>query len=186
MKILKYHPCEIEHILRTLCILVDTREQDTVRARKRYGQFGCEFERKALKFGDYSARLTGLDGEEISLENIACIERKMDLGELCGCFCGDEECGHRGRFKRELERCAAAGAHMHLLIENDNLDNAYAGCYRSRMHPKALLGTLDSWCIKYRFTPHYISEERSGERIRDILYREARAYLEKQEMEEDA
>lgn len=182
----KYHPCEIERILRSMVILVDTREQDTARARIRYEQFGCEIERKALKFGDYSARLTGLEGEEINLENVVCVERKMDLDELCGCFCNNKECKNRDRFEREFERCRDSGAHMHLLIENDSLDNAYAGCYRSRMLPKALMASLLSWCIKYRFTPHFISSQRSGLLIHDILYREARAYLEEQEADNDA
>lgn len=177
----KYHPCEIERILRSMVILVDTREQDTARARKRYKQFGCEFERKALKFGDYSARLTGLDGEGINLEGVVCVERKMDLDELCNCFCQGRE-----RFHREFERALAAGAHVYLLIENDNLDNAYAGAYRSRMNPKALTASILAWSIEFGIIPLFISADRSGQLTRDILYREARAYLERQEATEDA
>ena len=175
----KYHPTEIEHILRSFTILVDTREQDTPRARARYKQFGCEYERKALRFGDYSARLTGLEGEEISLENVICVERKMDLGELCSCFCQGRE-----RFRREFERAKNAGAVVYLLIENDSLDAAYKGSYRSRMHPNALTASIFSWCIEFEIVPLFISSERSGQLIHDILYREARWWLEKQEVAE--
>lgn len=179
MPVKKYHPVEIDRILKTLVILVDTREQDTERARKRYAQFGCEHERKALRFGDYSARLTGLEGEEISLENVVSVERKMDLDELCGCFCHGRE-----RFRREFERALTAGAHVYLLIENDSLDAAYKGAYRSRMNPRALTASILSWCIEFGIMPLFISSERSGRLIRDILYREARRWLEQQEVAE--
>lgn len=175
----KYHPCELEQILHSMVILVDTREQNTVRAKKRYKQFGCEFERKPLKFGDYSARLTGLNGEEINLESIVCIERKMNLDELCGCFCQG-----RKRFYREFERALATGAHVYLLIENDNLDNAYAGTYCSQMNPRALTASILAWSIKFKIIPFFISSDRSGQLIHDIFYREARAYLEKKENED--
>lgn len=175
----KYHPAEIEHILKSLTILVDTREQDTPRARARYKQFGCEYERKALKFGDYSAQLTGLDGETINLENTVSVERKMNLDELCNCFCQGRE-----RFRREFERARTAGAAVYLVIENDNLDNAYNGAYRSRMNPNALTASFFSWCIEFNIIPVFISEKRSGKVIRDILYREARWWLEKQEVTE--
>lgn len=175
----KYHPAEIEHILKSLTILVDTREQPTLRASERYAQFGCEFERRALRFGDYSARLTGIDGEEISLESVICIERKMDLGELCNCFCRGRE-----RFRREFERAKNAGAVVYLLIENDSLDAAYEGTYRSKMHPNSLTASIFSWCIEFEIVPLFISSKRSGKLIHDILYREARWWLEKQEVEE--
>ena len=176
----KYHPVEVDRILKTMVILVDTREQQTARAESRYRQFGCEYERDTLKFGDYSARLTGLNGEEISLKNIVCIERKMDLDELCGCFCHGRE-----RFRKEFERAQEAGAAVYLLIENDSLDTAYRGSYRSRMNPRALTASIFSWCIEFGITPLFISSNNSGRLIHDILYREARWWLEQQEVEEN-
>ena len=181
MNITKYHPCEIEKILRTMVILVDTREQNTPKAKKRYSQFGCEVERKALKFGDYSARLTGLDGEEINLESIVCIERKMGLDELCSCFCHGRE-----RFRREFERALNVNAKVYLLIENDTLDDAYAGAYRSKMSANSLTASILAWSIEFGIMPYFISSQRSGKLIHDILYREAKAYLERQEVLEDA
>ena len=175
----KYHPSEIEAILRSLVVLVDTREQDTARARRRYESFGIPFERKALKFGDYSAKMKTANGEEISLENAVAIERKMNLDELCNCFCQGRE-----RFKREFQRATAAGAHIYLLIENDSLDNAYSGRYRSRMNPKSLTASIFAWCIEFNIVPMFISAERSGQVIHDILYREAKWFLESEVMTE--
>lgn len=176
----KYNPPEIEKILRTLVVLVDTREQDTARARERYAGFERPIDRKALKFGDYSARLTGLNGEEISLENVVSIERKMSLDELCGCFCGGRE-----RFRREFQRAKDAGASVYLLIENSSLDSAYIGAYNSKMSPNSLTASILAWSIEFGITPLFISAARSGRIIKDILYREARWYLEGLEADSD-
>ena len=41
--------------LKTMGVYVDTREQDTIRARKRIQTIGLPIQRKALTFGDYRA-----------------------------------------------------------------------------------------------------------------------------------
>ena len=176
----KYHPCEIEQILRTLVVLVDTREQCTARARRRYEAFGVPYERAALNFGDYSAKLTGLAGEEIDLRSIAVIERKMNLDELCSCFCHGRE-----RFRREFQRATGAGAKVYLLIEDDSLDRAYAGAYCSRMLPQSLTASIFAWSIEFGIIPLFISHDRTGKLIHDIMHREARWYLENLEAADD-
>lgn len=42
---------EVENCLRSMEVLVDTREQDTERARERYNRFPCEYVRQALSYG---------------------------------------------------------------------------------------------------------------------------------------
>ena len=37
---------EVDDCLRSMVILVDTREQDTKRARERYGRFPCDYVRQ--------------------------------------------------------------------------------------------------------------------------------------------
>lgn len=178
MRVPKYHPCEIDRMLKSLVVLVDTREQPTERAKKRYEQFGCAYERKALKFGDYSAIITDIEGNEVSFENVAVVERKMNLDELCNCFCQG-----RKRFRKEFEKALNAHAHVYLLIENNSLDDAYNGTYRSKMTANSLTASIYAWCIEFEIVPLFISEKLSGKAIKDILYREAKWYLEKQEKE---
>lgn len=67
----------VDKALSTMAVLCDTREQDTLRARKRFKQIGVPIERAALSFGDYSVRCDVLD-----LRDNVAIERKMDLSEL--------------------------------------------------------------------------------------------------------
>lgn len=170
-----YHPTEIEQILSTLVLLVDTREQPNKRAERRYAQTGLPIRRQKLDFGDYSCAATGLNGEEISLANRVVIERKMSTDELCMCFCRERE-----RFKREMLRAKESGAAVYLLIENSSLDSMYAHKYRSAMHENALVGSLFDWMLKFGITPLFVSEERTGKVIANILLREMRWYLESQ------
>ena len=103
---------EQQEVLRTMEILVDTREQPTERAKKRYQRFGCPHLRCTLSYGDYSYNATLPDGTKIydiseTVSPVCVVERKMSLDELAACFCSG-----RLRFIREFERAANAGARI--------------------------------------------------------------------------
>ena len=162
------HPVEVKRQLSGLVCLVDTREQDTPRARRRLDGIGLPIERTALLFGDYSARCGALD-----LRNAVSIERKMDLDEIANCYCRD-----RPRFEREFERARTAGAKVYLLVENGSWEQAYTGRYRSRMRPEALVASITAWLARYNCQLLFCREETSGKLIRDILFREMKERLE--------
>lgn len=166
------HPVEISQILNTLTVLVDTREQPNSRFRKRLKDMGVPIERRKLNFGDYSAEVTLLDNSAFSLENEVCIERKMNLDEICQCYCKQ-----RGRFTREFERAQAANAKMYLLIENANWEKAYSGEYRSQMTSSALVASLTAWLARYNCQLIFCEDKTSGKLIREILYREMKERL---------
>jgi ERCC4-type nuclease len=162
------HPVEIKRQLDSLVCLVDTREQDTIRARRRIESIGLPIERVALNFGDYSARCGAID-----LSGKVVIERKMDLTELCGCYCQS-----RKRFEREFLRAKDANAKVYLLIENASWEKAYGGQYRSKMRPESLVASITAWLARYRCQLIFCREETSGKLIHDILYREMKQALE--------
>lgn len=168
------HPSEIDGILKTFKIKIDTREQPTERSKMRYKQFGCQYERQKLNFGDYTAAVTMPDDSELSLANIAVIERKMNADEICGCFTHD-----RARFSREFERAQEAGAKTYLLLENLTWEIAYSGKYRSQMKPQAFTASMLAWLARYNCQILMCKSETSGKLIHDILYREAKEYLER-------
>ena len=159
--------------LKTMVCLIDTREQDTIRARKRIQTIGLPIQRKALPFGDYSAFCTLQNGEVYSLENLISIERKMNLDEIAMCYTRE-----RPRFKREFERARAAGAKVYLLIENGDWEKAYTGSYRSQVKPEALTASIIAWLARYNCQLLFCKEETSGKLIRDVLYREMKERLE--------
>ena len=169
-------PHEIEEALKGMVVLVDTREQDTARLRVRLKDMKCEYERCKLDFGDYSAKIP-INGEWHTL-NIA-VERKMDLSELAQCYCNG-----RKRFEREFERAQTAGAKIYLLIENATWEDAYTGNYRSKMNPQALIASILAWLSRYRCQVIFCRQRTSGRLIYDILYREAREYLERTMLDE--
>lgn len=159
---------DVHKELSSMTILCDSREQDTMRARKRFKQMGVPIERVALSFGDYSAKCDALD-----LRESVAIERKMDLSELAHCYCQD-----RKRFVREFERAKEAGAKLYLLVENGSLDEAYSGHYRAKVHPKSLTASMLAWLARYNCQILFCSAENSGQVIHDVLYRELKERLE--------
>lgn len=112
-------------------------------------------------------------GTELDLSGSVAIERKMDLDELCGCFCRS-----RDRFEREFIRAKNADAKLYLLIENGTWEKAYAGKYRSRMQPKAFVASLTAWLARYNCQIIFCEPATTGKLIREVLYRELKERLE--------
>lgn len=164
---------EVEKALKTMVVYCDSREQPTVRAKRRLEMIGLPVERKALPFGDYSAYCTLPNGEHYSLEDKVSIERKMNLGELAMCYTRE-----RPRFIREFERSAALNATVYLVVENADWEKVYNGTYRSKMEPKAFSASIHAWPAKYGCHVYFCKEDTTGLLIRDILYREMKYHLE--------
>lgn len=162
---------EIESCLNSITILVDSREQPSERAEKRYKSFQCSFKRQKLDFGDYSATFW-LDNTEVQIP--VAIERKMSLEELSSCFTHD-----RKRFKAEFERAKKAGATMYLLVENATWENLINGKYKTKYNPKAFLASITAWSARYNLKIVFCKSETSGKLIAEILYRELKEALER-------
>lgn len=167
------HPVELQRCLSSLVLLVDTREQPTESLKRRIEATGFPHERCKLDFGDYSCKCVLPGGEALDFSSKIAIERKMSLDELCLCF-GKE----RGRFEREFERAKIAGCRVYLLVENATWENAYNGKYRSLLNPKALIASIDAYRARYDMRLDFCKAETTGKRIRDILYRESKEYIE--------
>ena len=166
MEILK-----IEECLKSMIILVDTREQNSERAKRRYNAFSCPYKRQKLDYGDYSASFM-LDGTETQIK--AAVERKMNLEELSNCLTHD-----RDRFKREFERAADDGASVYLLVEDASWEKLITGKYNTRFNSKAFFASLTAWMARYDIKPIFCRNEISGRLIQEILYRELKERLER-------
>lgn len=170
---------EQKAVLASMSILVDSREHDTPRARKRYKAFGVPCERATLSYGDYTCQCVlpggrGLYDVSGTISPLFMVERKMDLNELADCFTHSRE-----RFKREFERAAEANAKAYLLVENATWENLLNGNYRSRLHPSAFAASLTAWMVRYGLNVTFCKEESSGRIIREICYRELKERLER-------
>lgn len=173
---------EQQEVLKTFEILCDSREQDTERARKRYASFGVPYKNKVtLSYGDYAYNATLPNGIKIydesqTIEPICCIERKMDLTELAGCFTHSRE-----RFKKEFERAIDKGCRIYLICENANWENLINGRYRSKFNSNAFTASTIAWMIRYNMNLIFCKEETSGKIIKEILYRDLKERLERSE-----
>jgi len=172
---------EQEKVLKSMEILIDTREQPTERARKRYERFGCPYRRATLSYGDYACNAVLPGGEAIydpkkTVEPLCVVERKMSLDELAACFCKG-----RQRFTNEFERAAAAGARIYLIAENATWENLLNGKYRTNMNPVAFKASVVAFMVRYNVNLVFCKEESSGELIKEILYRDLKERLERGE-----
>lgn len=175
-------PIEIEQVLDSMVILRDTREQDTARARRRYKAFGIPCRKAVLDYGDYTYNAALPSGsiydETDRIMPLCAIERKMNLDELAQCFTHD-----RKRFEAEMLRCQQHGGRMYLLIENGTWELLLLGKYRSRFRPKAFLGSLTAWMVRYDLQVFFCKEDTSPTLIREILYRDLKERLTKGEFD---
>lgn len=151
--------------------LVDSREQDTPRLRRRLKDIGIPHERQKLNVGDYSAKFPMPDGSWVQLP--VSLERKMDATELAGCYCQQ-----RARFEREFERARETNTKLYLLIESTSWEEIYSGQYRSHMKPKALVASILAWLARYDCQIIFCEPRTTGKLIHDILYREGKEMLE--------
>ena len=174
------HPVDIETCLDSMAILIDRREQETEKAKKRYSAFSVPYSHATLDYGDYTYNfmlpskkwLYGADTLEKRIFPPVSIERKMNLDELAQCFTRD-----RKRFVAEFERAKEHGARIYLLVENANFENLINGKYKSRFQAKAYLASVTAFLARYDMKIIMCKAETSGKLIKEILYRELRARL---------
>jgi ERCC4-type nuclease len=170
---------DVEDVMKTFSVIVDTREQDTPKAADRYRAFGVPYERATLYYGDYCAQVVLPDGDKLhdtsrTIRAACAVERKMSLDELAMCFTRE-----RSRFKREFERAAECGAKVYLLVENATWEGIIGHRYRSRFRPEAFIASLTAWMVRYNMTPVFCKADSSGRVIKEILYRDMKERMEK-------
>lgn len=175
---------EQQEVLQSIEILVDTREQPTRRAMKRYERFKCPHRRCTLSYGDYAYNATLPDGKQIydvteTISPACVIERKMSLDELAACFCKGRE-----RFVKEFERARESNARVFMIVENANWENLLNGKYRTKMNVNAFVASLVAFMVRYNMNLLFCKEETSGDLIKEILYRDLKERLERGEFDE--
>lgn len=168
-------PREMENVLNTIFLLVDTREQPTEKYYKRIEAVGFPYRRQKLDFGDYSCGYLAQDGLEVLLDKELVVERKMNLDEICGNFTKG-----RDRFAREFERATQNGAKVHLIVENGNYEKILNGKYRSKLNSNSLLASFLAFADRYDITVHFCKPDTTPVLINKIFYHHIRNKLMKE------
>lgn len=169
---------DIRKCLDSMQIIVDTREQPSDRAEKRYSSFSVPYTRQTLGFGDYTYNFTLPSGKclyepNTTVQGHCVIERKADLVELSQCFCQSRE-----RFTKEFEKAKEAGSSIYLLVEDASWENLINGRYKTNFNAKAYLASITAWMARYNVKIIFCKAETSGKMIQEILYRELKERLE--------
>ena len=103
VQLYRYKDKEIEEIIKSIVILIDTREQENSHIKDYFDKKKIVYKVQKLDYGDYSFYIPKNEALGISRElyfnDIVCIERKGSLEELSGNFTKD-----RARIEEELSR----------------------------------------------------------------------------------
>lgn len=168
---IKFKDKEIKNLIKNMCILIDTREQENTHITDYLDRYNIKYRKQALSFGDYSVEIqadseNGLD-RNISLENVVAIERKGSGGngitELAGNF-------SKGRttFENEMIRSQKC-KYFYLVVENGNFEKIRGQKYRGDFQPKSFYNTIISWRNKYGFHIDFIEKENTASHMIQIF-----------------
>jgi ERCC4-type nuclease len=141
----KYTEKEKDELLKSIIILIDSREQSNKWITDYFDEKGIPYRTKKLDYGDYSYCIPKNDKlnipRELFLNNEIAIERKGSLEELSGNFSND-----RDRFEKELSLYKGK---MHLLIEGSSYHDIYNNNYKTQYNKKSFMGSLHSFALRY-------------------------------------
>ncbi len=171
-------PRDIQAVLDSMAVIVDTREQDTMEARYRLREMRVQ--RAALDYGDYTYNAVLPSGAWIHdtaagrIFPAIAIERKMHLDELAQCLTSS-----RKRFEAEIERAHAHGARLWLLIEDATWAALMDHQYRSMMSVNSYFGSLMALMTRYDVHMLMCGKWDSGQLIKRILTWELKERLER-------
>lgn len=181
----KYTPKQVEKLLNSMVILVDTREQSNFFITDyfdRKADGAIPYKSHTLKFGDYSFMLPSCVElgrmEDEYFTNRIVIERKNSLLELSNNLGNDRE-----RFERELSRAKEVKATFSLMIEDgsysDILFHQYGGEYDnlSKFLPKPFIATLATFRARYSIHVDYVKKNCAGNFMYYLFYYWLRCYL---------
>lgn len=173
MRYNRYTDIEIKELLKTLVVLIDTREQKTEHIINYLTDKKVNHEVKKLDHGDYSCYIPknielGIY-RDMYFTDIISIERKASLEELSGNFTKD-----RTRIESEFLR---AKGKLILLIENATYENIVLGQYKTEYKPLSFMATLKSFEARYGIETNFVRGAFSGNFIYMTLMYHVREIL---------
>jgi ERCC4-type nuclease len=151
----KYTEKELKALLKSIVILVDTKEKVNEHLIKWFDDNKIAHEKKSLGHGDYSFFLPKCEElgilRDIYFVDEISVERKNSADELVGNFSAD-----RNRIEDEFLRHKGK---MTLVIETSAYKDIKEGNYRSTYLSKSAIGTLHSFSEKYNVDFIFLDKE---------------------------
>lgn len=171
----RYTDTEIKKLLKSLTVIVDTREQVNDHILKYFDAKKIPYKVEKLDFCDYAFMIPanielGITRDLYFSDKIA-IERKAHLEELSGNLC-------QGRTAFENEFIRSGNSKVHLLVEKASYEDIVAHNYKTEYNPKSYIASLLSFADRYDFSITYMKDNNlSGQFIYFTFYYYLRNYL---------
>ena len=150
----KYTDNEMEELLSSMVILVDTREKKNSHVLEYFDKKGIAYIEKALGRGDYSFMVKANEKlgipRDLYFMNKVVVERKGSLEELSSNLTQE-----RDRFEKEL--CLDPKDKV-LLIENANYSDIANGNYNTKYNKKSYWGAIHSFWFKYNLPVFFMPD----------------------------
>lgn len=150
----KYTDKEMDRLLQSLVILVDTREQKNEHILQYLDKAGVGYKKKALAYGDYSFFIPADESLDIPrdlyFDKEIIVERKGSLEELSNNLTKERD-------RLEKEFCLAP-EHKVLLIENATYEDMVTGKYDSKYNNKSFWASLHSFWHKYNIPAFFLAD----------------------------
>lgn len=170
----KYNDKEINELVKSMVIICDTRENNSMHILNYFNQKKVPYEIRKIDTGDYSFKLPANPELGIMRDTYfnSFVERKNSVDEICGNLQKDTQ----QAFINELIR--SQGSRFVIFVEDEHFDNNLAqGKYRSKYDPKALKGRLESLKVKYNFEIVPMDKMMIGHNIYHRFVYQLRHYL---------
>ncbi len=169
-----YTDKEISEVLKSIKILIDTREKNNKHILNFFDNKNIKYKLKKLNQGDYSFYIPK-NGElnilrDLYFDKEICIERKNSTDELISNFAQD-----RNRIESEFIRNKGK---MILMIEDEGFYRKICnGIYKSKYSKQSALGSYHSFVDRYDLFPAFIDKEYSALFIYMTFYYYLRNFL---------
>ena len=156
----KYSKNEIDTIIKSMVILVDTREKENGNEHilAYFDKKKIPYKKKALDYGDYSFMIPKNEDlnidRDLYFDKKIMAERKGSLEELSGNVTKE-----RARLEKEL---ALAPDNKVIVIEQSTYEDVVKGNYNSKLNKKSVWATMFSWWHKYKCPIVFIPNSCTG------------------------
>lgn len=152
----KYTDKELDELIKSMVILVDTREKANEHILSVFDKNKIAYKKKALERCDYSFYIPANDNlnipRDLYYDKEVAIERKASLEEISNNFAKE-----RDRFEKEM---ALAPKTKVLLLENASYEDICLGNYKTQYNKKAFLATIHTFWFRYNL-PFFFMKDNS-------------------------
>ena len=155
----KYSDVELKELLKTIIILIDTREQENKHITDYFDLKKIPYHNKKLEFGDYSCILPASSDygiiRDLYFDSDIIIERKNSLEELSSNFCEGRE-----RFQDEFLR--SGNCKKIIMVEKGSLGGIIDGTYNTQFKSTSFVASLLTYRYRYNLDIDFVNKDKSG------------------------